>query len=201
MRSCAIRTIFATLIAVVAASLVPCAPVARGQEEIIDREYEIKAAFLYNFGRYTEWPEGSKAADEDFVIGVLGKDPFKGFLTRIAKRKKIRGRRIVVRHFRSATEYEPCEILFVAKTGAGDDEKKTASERLRAAVEATKGSPTLLVADGQGLARAGAAIAFFIEENRAKFEINPEAAKRRKLEISSRLLRLSKIVDDHEQPP
>src|SRR5262245_47563915 len=76
--------------------------------QIIDREYEIKAAYLYNFGLYVQWPPGAVPNDQDqFVIGVLGKDPFDTNLDRLASVKKVEGRKIVVYRFKSMADYKP----------------------------------------------------------------------------------------------
>ena len=80
-------------------------------------EYNVKAAFLYGFGRYIEWHgdtfEKNKGA---FTIGVLGEDPFGGALDRIARQKKVQGRTVVIRRWKSFDQYEPCHILFVPRT-------------------------------------------------------------------------------------
>ncbi len=153
----------------------------------INREYAIKAAYLYNFGRYVEWPaESFKDGQAPFVIGILGPDPFGALLDEIASGKRVEGRRIVVRRFPSMSNYVPCHILFVP-AAAGPDEKA-------AALAKTRGGSVLLVGDEPGFARQGAAIGFYLEANRVRFEINAEVAKRHRLRISSKLLSLGRIV-------
>jgi hypothetical protein len=176
------------------------------QEEVIDREFELKAAYLYNFGRYVEWPHKA-ATDVPFVIGILGKDPFGTQLDRIAAQRTILGRKISILRFNSAKDTKPCQILFVASRPAKASDEDTPAERLRAALEVLKDQPVLVVADTPGLARKGAAITFLVDldENRIKLEINLEAVKRRGLKISSRLLALKdtgvvKLVQDEKRP-
>ena len=118
---------------------------------------------------------------------MLGDDPFGDLLDRIAASKTVGGRRIVVRRFRSAQEYTPCHILFVSSSE---------TERLEEALAKAKGSHALVVGDTTGFARSGAAVNFVIVRRKVRFEINPDAAKRAGLKISSKLLRLAIIVKE-----
>jgi hypothetical protein len=157
----------------------------------VNREYAIKAAYLYNFGRYVEWPpESFGGNDSPFVIGVLGKDPFGAILDEIAATKKVEGRRVIVRRFATMAEYKPCHILFVAASVAPDQKA--------AALKKAHGSVVLLVGEEAGFARQGGTVNFFIEQNKVRFEINLDAAKREQLRISSKLLSLARIVGARE---
>jgi hypothetical protein len=170
------------------------APVAApGQDE--DREPEIKAAFLYNFGLYTKWPkEADGGAGEKFIIGVLGKKATLPFLNRVASTKTIHNRKIVVQHFSSPDDYRPCHVLFV--TSESDGEKEGASaKRLEAVLKKTKGLPVLIVSESEGFAKKGSTINMVIEENKVRFEINPAQAKAAGLQISSNLLKLGILID------
>jgi hypothetical protein len=175
-----------------------CSPPAAGYgQETIDRQYEIKSAYLWHFGRYVTWPsepsEAAKAAKADFVIGVLGEDSFLPHLRRIAASKTVNGRTIVVKQFHALSEYAPCHILCVSQGALGTDPQKR-KLFLAAVLKKTAGSPVLLVADVRGLAQNGAAIDFYVDrrENRIKLTINLDAARRANLKISSRLLALKK---------
>jgi hypothetical protein len=151
------------------------------------REYAIKAAHLYQFGRYVPWPANSFANDgSPLVIGVLGEDPFGGVLQEIARTKRIEGRPIVVRRFASMAEYTPCNILFVVSS--------LSPEQKTAALQKARRSSLLLVGEEPGFAEHGGTASFFLEENKVRFEINVEAAKREQLKISSKLLSLAKLV-------
>jgi len=156
-------------------------------QSVSSREYTIKAAYLYNFGRYVTWPkEYFPTAQSPFVIGVLGKDPFGDALDSIAAGKRVGGRRIVVRRFASLGEYEFCHILFVPRSTDPQEQVDTIV-RLRSA-------RVLLVGETPGFARRGGSINFFVERNKTRFEINQEAAEREKLKISAKLLSLAKLV-------
>jgi hypothetical protein len=155
----------------------------------IGREYAIKAAYLYNFAKYVEWPvEAFANGSSPFVIGVLGKDPFGVNLDEIANTKKLEGRKIEIKRFASMNEYSPCHILFVP-AAADAKLKETAAKK-------ADNSMTLLVGEEAGFAEKGAVVNFFMESNRIRFEINPATAKRDKLKISSKLLSLAKIVEE-----
>jgi hypothetical protein len=149
-------------------------------------EYEIKAAFIYNFAKYVEWPEETTVDSGDvFVIGVLGDDPFGPLLDKIAENRTIGDKPIVIRRFDRIEDYTPCHILFVAASE---------QDHLPAIIEALGDSPVLLIGDTRGFARTGVAVNFVIEHSKVRFQINPEAAARAGLRISSKLLRLATIV-------
>jgi hypothetical protein len=154
---------------------------------VINREYAIKAAYLYQFGHYIQWPADSFADDQSpFVIGVLGVDPFGDALDEIARNKKVAGRPIVIGRFASTADYKPCHILF-ATSSAGDADKLSA-------IQKSQKFPVLLVGESPGFAEHGGTIDFFIEGNRVRFEVNMEVAKRQQLKFSSKLLSLAKII-------
>src|SRR2546423_15048807 len=86
---------------------------AAAQDESINREYQLKATYLYHFGQYVEWPGTAAAGDgKAFVIGVVGEDPFGQVLDTIAASKTIQAKKIAVRRFASVKDYTPCHILF-----------------------------------------------------------------------------------------
>ncbi|MBN1909862.1 MAG: DUF4154 domain-containing protein [Pirellulales bacterium] len=151
------------------------------------REYTIKAAYLYNFARYVNWPDGTFANDDSpLVIGVLGENPFGNALQTIAERKKIDGRRLVIRQFSSLDQYTTCHVLFVV-WNINEEEQKAVIKRLG-------GSHVLLVGETPDFTKEGGVVSFYIEENRVRFEINVAAARRESLKISSKLLNLAKLV-------
>lgn len=152
-----------------------------------EREYTVKAAYLFQFGRYVQWPpEAFSSRDAPFVIGILGKDPFGRVFDEVARTKRIDGRPVVIRRFASLDEYKTCHILFIPATfgHAGTI----------AAVEKLKKSLVLLVGEEPGFAEQGGAINFFVEENKVRFEVNYEATRRDELKINSTLLSVAKIV-------
>jgi len=166
-------------------------------QAVINQEYQLKAAFIYNFGQYVTWPNGAVPGnDSTFVIGVLGRDPFGENLNRVAASKTIMKKKIVIRRFDSASQYTPCHMLFVASTGTAASAEKSAEDRVKAALEKTNGSPVLVIADSKGLAPLGASVGFFVESNKVKLEINKTAATRAGLTISSKLMALKGTVEE-----
>ena len=161
---------------------------AQSPASAINREYPLKAAYLYNFGSYVQWPDGVFAnASDPFVIGILGSDPFGTLLDEIADSKKIAGRKIVVRRFRTADSVDRCQMLFITAS--------TPDDLYKAAIDKLKTAPVLIVAERPGRVLRGAIINFTIEDNKVRFEINRESAQRHRLSISSKLLSLAKLVD------
>ncbi|MGC8784070.1 MAG: YfiR family protein [Armatimonadota bacterium] len=150
------------------------------------KEAEVKAAFLYHFTSYVEWPASAFASNSSpFVIGVLGKSEVFPPLQNVVRGKNWNGRSFVVRHVDTAKEMRECHILFIADTEA---------KRLPQILEILDDAPVLTVGESEGFAQKGGMINFFIEQNRVRFEINPDAAKRVRLTISSKLLHLAKVV-------
>lgn len=180
-----------------AAALVACLmltnrlPVAWAQADVVNREYPLKALFLYNFGGYVEWPVTAfLGPDQPFVIGVLGPAPLLDTLSDIAASKKIGQRRIVIQHFLSVEAIRSCQILFVTR-GVSPQEQRQAVEKL-------VNQPVLIVGESDGFARSGGTVNFFVESNKIRFEINPEAARQQQLKISSKLLALARIVQSRD---
>jgi hypothetical protein len=169
-------------------SMVPRAVAQSVDESGINREYTIKAAYLYNFARYVQWPANAFRDNQDpFVIGVLGSDPLGDDLDRIAQAKQVEARKIVVYRFPSPDKYRPCHILFVPRSVEPRQQIETIG-RLR-------NSPVLLIGETPGFAERGGTVNFFIEQNRVRFEINQKAGQRANLKISAKLLSLAKLVN------
>lgn len=154
------------------------------QAQLAD-EYEVKAAFLFNFGEFIEWPMESASAAAPFRICVLGEDPFRENLRSSAGKRRIKGRDVEVLRPAASSEARGCQIVFIS-----------GSERraLRDILDSLRGSSVLTVGDMGGFAQSGGMIQLTVEEGRVRFEVNAEAAERAGLRISSRLLGLARIV-------
>ena len=148
-------------------------------------EYLIKAAYLYNFAMFVEWPSDAFARpDSSVVIGVVGADPFGWALDRTVQDKKIGKRQIVIERLQWGQDPRRCHIVFVS----GSD-----TARLTELAARLEGSPTLIVTDGDS-ARQRSAISFVVNDNKVGFEINLDQATRARLSISSKLLNLARVV-------
>lgn len=146
-------------------------------------EYEVKAAFLYNFAKFVEWPPAELAtSDAPLVIGLLGADPFGHTLDLIVADKHIGGHPLIIKRFRDASDAEGCHILFV---GASDP-AALARVGLVLARHAV-----LTVGEMQGFNQQGGIIQFVIEDNKVRFQINLAAADKAGLKISAQLLKLA----------
>ncbi len=157
------------------------------QPAIIDREPEIKAAYLYNFGRYVDWPAGA-IGPREFVIGVVGESPTIAPLTTIAEKKKINDRTITVRRFRAEKDFQQCQLLFIP---TGQDPKLVA-----AILKAAANTPTLVVGEESEFAIKHGHVGFYAAQNNVKFEINHQSAMKAGLRISAKLLSLGRIVGE-----
>lgn len=142
-------------------------------------EYQVKAAFLFNFLKFVEWPNAT--GDSPWVIGVLGRDPFGGALDEIVRDKVVNGHPVVVRHYLRAAEVKDCNILFIGKADAE-----------RAGVPVQPG--LLTVGESNGFLKSGGIISFYLEDNRVHFEVQPAAARSSGLRISSQLLKLGRVL-------
>ncbi|HEV2425792.1 MAG TPA: YfiR family protein [Terriglobia bacterium] len=157
----------------------PCASVRAQQPS----EYQVKAAFVYNFARFVDWPEGTP--EQTFVIGILGEDPLGRALEAVVNQKTVNGRPIVVRRIASAAAGRDCRVVFISASE---------QRRVPAILDVLKGSAVLTVGESEGFAKQGGMINFIMEDDRVRFEVNVDAAEQARLKISSRLLRLARIV-------
>jgi hypothetical protein len=162
--------------------------VAWAAEAEPSREYRIKAAFIYNFAKFTHWPVGSfsdDAAPLDFCI--YGEDPFGGALDAVAG-TTIRGRRVAVRRVAAIEASAGCHLLFISDSEAG---------RVTGILAAVGDRPVLTVADMPDFARAGGIINLkTTADDKLRFEINTGTARRAGLRFSSKLLSLAEITTD-----
>jgi hypothetical protein len=149
-------------------------------------EYHVKAAFLYNFAKFVDWPaEAFPTRDEPFAICVLGENPFGGSLDDVIAGRAITGRPVVVRHVSDARQTGGCQILFVTSS---------AGKRFVSSFAATKHSGVLTVGEKGNSSSEGLIINFTLEGGKVRFEINLVAAADEKLRFSSRLLSLATMV-------
>ncbi len=185
-------------------------PIAQEVEAEENKEYQIKAAFLYNFVKFVEWPKEkiSKDANEPIVIGIIGKDPF-GDAIDIITGERVKDKKLVVKWFKSFEDSKKsdeknkpgvhmeieairkCHLLFFCSS------EKTSIEEM---MKSLKGSHALTVGEMNGFLESGGVINFIIENKKVRFEINTSAAKRARLEIRSQLLRLAKRVIEEDTP-
>ncbi|MHC4114399.1 MAG: YfiR family protein [Planctomycetota bacterium] len=179
-----------TCILILITALLTALPPAWGEKDAstVSREYQLKAAFLYNFLNFVEWPEEKVANSDEIIIGIIGKDPFGGAFETL-KNKKVKNKKVVIKKFRkfkqmpNAKSLQNCYLLFICPS-----ERENAQK----IIETVGKSPVLTVGEQDDFLKKGGIINFYSEENKISFEINRSKAKKAGITIRSRLLRLAK---------
>lgn len=147
-------------------------------------EYQVKAAFLYNFAKFVDWPaEAFAGSNGKFVIGVIGDDPFGGSLDQAIKGKAINGRPLAVRRLKWNQDLRSCHVIFISSSER---------QRLKQIIDSLRGASVLTVGDMGQFNQQGGIINFILEANKVRFEINSRGADQARLKISSKLLSLAK---------
>jgi hypothetical protein len=165
--------------------VVLCAwPLALRSEDQPVSEPALKAAFLYNFAKFTEWPATSLSAGT-ISLCVAGRDPFGGALSSIEGRPVGNASLRVVPGV-SDSALKSCQMLFINEPD---------SRRRLDVLRQVAGMPVLTISDAEGFARNGGMIGLVLADSRLGFEINLKATKGARLRLSSQLLRLAQIVD------
>jgi hypothetical protein len=146
-------------------------------------ESEIKAAMIYNFAKFVEWPPEALGGEGDpVVVGVLGNYPFGATLETVLRGKTVQGRPVLLRRFDMAPHLGACHILFISKT-----ERNRLPEMLPALRQAS----VLTVSDMDNFARLGGVIGLVLEDSKIRFQVNADAARQAGLKVSSKLLKLA----------
>jgi uncharacterized protein DUF4154 len=155
-------------------------------------EYDVKAAFILNFARFTEWPDAAFAdRSAPLVIAVVGDDPFDGTLERVVASKTVNSHPLTVKRMSAASDFKSVNLLYVS-----------ASERQRAGdiVKRLRGASVLTVSDMDGFCTLGGIIHLTNEQQRIRFEVNLFAAQHAGPGISSKLLELARTVYTEKGP-
>ena len=148
-------------------------------------EYQIKAAFLYNFARFVDWPAEKQNEKNQILVGIYGKDPFGSTLEQTLQGKTVGGRPLAIRRLTTLAGVKQCHILFISSA-----EKKNLGLILEVAGE----GGVLTVGESAKFAEEGGMVNFAMRDNTVGLEVNVSAAERAHLTISSKLLRLAKLV-------
>lgn len=148
-------------------------------------EYDVEAAYLYNFGKFVRWPADALDGVRSFDICVLGRDPFGGALEKLTANDQINGMPIRKRVIAHVSEASGCAIVYIA------DSESPNLERILAALN---GKGQLLVSGLPHFAEAGGTIQFIIEDNRVRFAVNLDSAAKNRLTLSSELLKVAVSV-------
>lgn len=156
----------------------------RSQAAQTASEYQVKAAFLYNFTKFVRWPEDALPdKNSPLVIGILGDDPFGQNLQLAVKGKNINGHPLEIRAVKTPAEMKECQVLFICQKP-----KRNIPDTLHTLDKAS----TLTISETNGFYEAGGMINFVMEGTKVRFEINDQAATRVGLTISSKLLSVAR---------
>ena len=156
----------------------------RAQEGLT--EADLKAAFLYNFTKFVEWPSNAFAAeDSPFVVGIIGDEEFAATLRKLLQDKKAHGHPFLVRRLTQNGEASACQILFV---------RESEMKRFNAIFESIKRLPILTVGESEEFLEFGGMFNLLFEDKQLRFEVNPGPAENAGLKVSSKVLRLAKKI-------
>lgn len=148
-------------------------------------EFQVKAAYLFNFGKFVKWPEPSGSDHDIFPICVLGTDPFGRALDATVAGERVDGKSVTVRRMTTAADTAGCRILFVGRSEEG---------RLGSVFATLGRSPVLTVSDISGFADRDGMIQFVMDHDRVRFMVNLSAAQKAGLSLSSELLKVATSV-------
>jgi hypothetical protein len=156
-------------------------------QEVHPTEAQVKAAYLYNFGKFVTWPDHRAGDSGSFQICILGRDPFGKVLDSTVSGEKINDKPIVTRRISRVQEAQACNILFISTS----DES-----RLPAILPVARAMNLLTVSDMPNFANHGGTIGLVLQEEKVRFEVNRTAAEEAHLVLSSQLLKVaSKVIE------
>lgn len=179
---------FRTLLFVLflSASITPCLSFA--QEGRMVKESQLKTAFIYNFSKFTTWPDRSfqDLPHNSFTICMVGNEPLGNLLRQLAKSKTIKDKTILFQDNPPPNELKSCRILYISSSE---------SSRLGEILKNIEGQPVLTIGNTRGYAKRGVDINLFKQDGRLRFEINHDAVLKSGLTLSSELLALGILVE------
>ena len=146
-------------------------------------EYQVKAAFLFNFTKFVQWPAAAyPSANAPFTICILGDDPFGRALDDIVQGESVNGHKIDVERIRADAQTN-CQVEYVARNSSIPP------------IASAAGSGVLTVGEGDEFVRQGGIVGFILDDRRVRFEINLKAAMNAGLKLSSKLLAVARSVE------
>jgi hypothetical protein len=164
-------------------ALISATGISSAQAQSLE-EHDAKAAFVFKLVNFVQWPSESS---HDLVIGFIGADATSDSLQHLASGKLVNGKGIVVRRLSRDGDLKACQVIYV---GASE------SKNLALVLDRLRGTNVLTVGESDGFSHHGGVVNLLLSGGRIRFEVNPHAAERAHLQISSRLLSLATIVAD-----
>lgn len=154
-------------------------------EQVLYNEYDVKAAFIYNFAKFTEWPENARSSQNDFLkLCIIGDNPFGTSLKKL-EGKQVKNKKLLIEHIESVSSIKGCDMLYISKS----EEKNLIS-----IVDYANNYNVLTISDQVGFEIKGVVINMFVSEDMIRFNINVDSAKKSGLRISAKLLKLASKV-------
>ena len=180
------RNLLAPIAALGLTFLLFASPEASAQEDK-PTEYRVKGVYIYNFGKFVQWPAGTApgGAENGFPICVLGPDPFGATLDEIVKGESIEGQPLVTRRIDRVESTDGCRILFISAMS---------KERLIMTLQTLQSKPVLTVSDMPDFCNHGGMIQFVMQADKVRFEVNLPPAEKAGLTLSSQLLKVATSV-------
>ncbi len=154
-------------------------------EQVLYNEYDVKAAFIYNFAKFTEWPENAISFQNDSLkLCIIGDSPF-GTSLKELEGKHVKNKKLLIKHIKSMSSIKGCNMLYISKS----EEKNLIS-----IVDYANNYNVLTISDQAGFETKGVVINMFVSEDMIRFNINVDAAKKAGIKISAKLLKLASKV-------
>jgi hypothetical protein len=166
------------------ALLLPAALPGAGTCETSLGEYSLKAAFIYNFSKFVEWPEGIYRGRKDFCIATLGRSPLDRELAAL-NGKLVQGRSIVFRRVNSPEDATQCQVLVISRSELA---------RLEGILDTLRDLPVLTIAEGDDFCKKGGMLSLEKENGKIVFDVNFRETQRAKLKPNSQLLKLARRI-------
>lgn len=181
------RLLLQNVVSAVTATIVVVVVIAGAVRADSALEYRVKAAFLYNFAKFVDWPQGAFVSDEAPVrLCLVGGDPFGAVLDRTLKGRTVNGRNVVVHRNQDAQTLGRCHITFV-----GQD----TGEPLARVMQRVGTTGVLTVGESDAFYDLGGIIRFLVEDGKVRFDVNAGEAEGASLKVSSQLLKLARTVE------
>lgn len=182
------RQTIATLVVLLFAVLASGSAALAQPQRLQFYEQEIKAGMLYNFLKYTVWPDSDAAGAGSITVCLFGGDPFGGYLDK-TRGRTVNQKTIIVRNIHAINDAAACNLLFI-NAGRKDDWPAISAH--------LSGKSILTVSDFDGFTRAGGMIEFRRRQERVNVEINIRAIQQARLTVKKRLLRLANVISPND---
>ncbi len=150
--------------------------------------HQVQAAFLFNFAKFVTWPDDAfQRSENSLIIGVLGEDPFGAVLEETIRDKTVMGKKLAVKRFVRIQDAVNSHILFLSSSE---------ESHLPHILKVLEKNTVLTVSDMEQFGERGGMVAFTVEDQKVRFNVNVDAVERAGLKMGSQLLKLAKIVGD-----